>query len=94
MRYLPYVLIGAVLGTIHGLILLAAKTTFSSVIVPIQQTNVLPHIMAPLYKQAFTPDEVIHNSLMVTGISDIVIIITVISAVWWLTKLEKICLGE
>lgn len=90
MKYFPYVILGAILGAIHGLILWAAKTTFSSVIIPIAQTKTAHLMMAPLYRQAFTQDEVIYNSLMVAGYADNVIILTIVSAVWWLPKLERL----
>lgn len=92
MKYLQYIMMGFALGVIHGLILLAAKTTFSSVLIPMPKTSLIG--MAPTYITAFTPGEIIYNSLIVTGVADLAIIVTVISAVWWIPKLERICLGD
>lgn len=92
MKYLQFTMIGFALGTIHGLILWAAKITFSSVLIPISKPSLIG--MGQTYATAFAPSEIIYNSLVVAGVVDIAIIITVISAVWWLPKLERFCIGE
>lgn len=75
---------GVMLGAIHGLILWAAKTTFSSVMVP-----TISYFNTEAYTPAFTQSEIIYNSLVVAGVADLVIVITIISAVWWMPFVEQ-----
>lgn len=74
-NHVPYMIMGSLLGALHGLILWAAIQTlgFASWIV---------------YKDKYLVP------IQITLVIDIVIVIIVASAVWWLPKLEKFFLGD
>lgn len=91
---LPYITIGAIFGAIHGIILWAAKTTFSSVLVPASHSLEYSSFFISPLVPAFTPEEVFFNSLLVTGAADAIFVITIVSAVWWLPKLEQLFFQE